>query len=84
MRSFVPWGLNECSLAIHCQEKVPLKNRPVGYGVSAAPRLVFTHNNRVSIASRSYRSLRDGSRFVCIPGNELLGYDHLVPPGHTP
>jgi hypothetical protein len=33
-RALVPQGLNDRSLAIHCQENVPLEGRPVGYGVS--------------------------------------------------
>jgi hypothetical protein len=35
------------------------------------------------MSTQSYRSLRDGSFFKPIPGSELPGYLHLVPPGQT-
>jgi hypothetical protein len=33
--------------------------------------------------NRSHRALRDGSAVCVFPGNELPGYDHSVPSGHS-
>jgi hypothetical protein len=36
-----------------------------------------------SRVKKSHRPLRDGSRLAHVPGNELPGYDHAVPPGRA-
>ena len=80
---FVPEGPNEGSQAIYCLEQVQSRVRPVGHGLS------LTHGSFVVqivtyLSDQSYRSLRDGSLFARISGNELPGYLHSVPPGQTP
>jgi hypothetical protein len=85
MRCFVPWRLNDRSLAIHCQEKVPLKSR-LRRGGCELPRHDWFSPTTTGCTSRGDHTRRggDGSRFACIAGNELPGYDHSVPTGRSP
>jgi len=65
--------------------------RPVGYGMSGYPRrIAYRYSLDHPSASAkcwlggsnpSHRTLRDGSSLAMIPGNELPGYDHIVPTG---
>lgn len=63
--------------------------RPVGYGMSGYPwRIAYRHSLDhpakcwLGGSNPSHRTLRDGSSLAIIPGNELPGYDHIVPTGH--
>ena len=56
--------------------------RPVGCGVIRSAVFVDL-GQRTSLGNRSSRSLRGGSLVARIPGNELPGYHHPVPPGRS-
>ena len=84
-KGLVPKGLNDPSLAIHCQECAQNQARPVGNGMIrfAVDGRVIMGEDR-SRRGESHCTLRDGSIIGQAPGNKLPGYDHAVPTGQKP
>jgi hypothetical protein len=69
---FVPEGLDEGSLAVYCQGMRSKKTRPVGHGLSWSTGTFTIQGGGMFLPTQSYRSLRDGFRFLAIPGSKLL------------
>jgi hypothetical protein len=55
------------------------RNRPVGHGTIGSVG-VLRSGRLINPESGSDRALRDGFSIERVSGNELPGYDHLVPP----
>jgi hypothetical protein len=66
--------------AAGCLEACKKGNRPVGHGMIRSGRLLRSGTINQP-RGKDQTSLRDGRLFGHIPGNELPGYGHSVPPG---
>jgi hypothetical protein len=82
MRVFVPEGLNDSSQAIYCLGCVQRGDPSRRDGVIGSDRRA-TIRTINQLGYGSDRALRDGFSIGCVPGNELPGYDHRVPPGQN-
>jgi hypothetical protein len=81
LSDFVPKkGLNDRSQAIYCLECVQRGDPSRRDGVIGSDRRA-TIRTINQLGWGSDRTLRDGFSIGRVPGNELPGYDHLVPSG---